>query len=371
MSKKLVLLIVLVLGVSFALTACGSKKDKSSKTVKLPQTFSSATGLTVKYPEGWIARDDAQSGNVEIATKLEVLDITKAGGAVPTGDFVLVINATPKTQTSMAGKTAAEILKSLNDTVSSTLGSSSGITFGDITSIKIGGKDGARCTVTNAKTESESLVVVFKFDNDTLVSLGGMVHQGELGQYEATLLKMAESVTYQVPPATPTPTETPTAAPTPTAVTLVEIVIAVTNIKAGTVIGETSVGLSTRLLSDLPEGGIYDMSDVVGKVAKVDLHREDPVLAQDLGDAPPTAVPSPTTAYFYLFAAVIDIPAGTVISEDAVSITPSLLFPEGSTFNPANVIGRMTKVDIHQGDLILLQNLEDVPPTAVPPTTAP
>jgi hypothetical protein len=78
MSKKLSMwLVVLLLIVPLAVAACGDDDDNGGGggggAADLTQEFkSTTTGITVKYPEGWAAKDGEVG--VEIANKAEYLE---------------------------------------------------------------------------------------------------------------------------------------------------------------------------------------------------------------------------------------------------------------------------------------------------------
>jgi Flp pilus assembly protein CpaB len=82
----------------------------------------------------------------------------------------------------------------------------------------------------------------------------------------------------------------PVSYPIATPIEYVNIVIAVQNIPCGYPIPESAVALMPYPLSAAPFNGIADIEAVVGKVARTDLLREMPVLANALVDKPEQVV---------------------------------------------------------------------------------
>ncbi len=193
MSKKWYLLVIALLIVPLALTACGSdKKDdkKGSESVSLSQTYTSTQfSLSVKYPEGWIASDGDSA--VNIGNTQAAIDVMAAGSDVeiPAGSFGVQVMALPLAETGMADQPLTEILKAMSASMSSDTTHVS-----DVKELKVGGKDGARVDVTDDTQKAEGFVIGFKIDDNTLIMVAGMTAKGEFSQYEATALQIADSV---------------------------------------------------------------------------------------------------------------------------------------------------------------------------------
>ncbi|MFN3928637.1 MAG: Flp pilus assembly protein CpaB [Thermoflexus sp.] len=79
----------------------------------------------------------------------------------------------------------------------------------------------------------------------------------------------------------------PTATPTPAF--LQSIVIAAQNIPRGAIITESDVTLRGWPVEVLPEGAFMDTKEVIGKVARVDIPRQKPIVPEDLVAAPAEA----------------------------------------------------------------------------------
>lgn len=196
MSKKLsLLLIVLLLVVPMTLAACGGdddkddKKDGDSKAVELKQEFKSVNGVVVKYPEGWVAQDSADQMSVEIASDAAAL----AEGAEPqAGQAALMVMALPMAMLAESGMSSP---KDALGMFSAEVSGEEGGEVGEIKDIKIGGKEAYRIDVKDNKTEG--FMVAFLSGDDTLIVGAALTAPGEIGNFEATLLKMLESVKFE------------------------------------------------------------------------------------------------------------------------------------------------------------------------------
>jgi Flp pilus assembly protein CpaB len=81
----------------------------------------------------------------------------------------------------------------------------------------------------------------------------------------------------------------PAPTPTPTPPSLKPIVIAAQNIPRGAVITESDVTLRGWPVEVLPEGAFADPREVIGKVARVDIPRQKPIVPEDLTAQPAEA----------------------------------------------------------------------------------
>ncbi len=191
MSKKLYGLAVVIVLVPVILTACGGSDKQDNKTVSLDQTFTSAQhSLTIKYPAGWAAREGDVA--VELGNSQDALDVMNAGpqAEIPSGTLGLQIVAVPVVEAGLAGQPVSDILKATAASIAS-----EDTTTGEVTTRKIGGHDGAQVSVFNTKQKAEGFTLGFMLNDTTLVMVVGMAHEGEWSRYEATAIKIAESIT--------------------------------------------------------------------------------------------------------------------------------------------------------------------------------
>jgi hypothetical protein len=196
MSKKLGwLLVAFALIVPLVMTACGGDKKDEAKAADLKQEFTSTSGITVQYPDGWVAQDG--DAGVEIANKAEFLTMTGAS-EVPSGGVALVIM--PPFEPTAMGLAADATLKDVTDMVAQGMaGEGDGATASDAQDVKVGGKDAVRVNIADSTTNSEGFFIGYKVD-DTHVLIAVMAtHAGELSKNEATVLKILDSVTYTAP----------------------------------------------------------------------------------------------------------------------------------------------------------------------------
>lgn len=203
MSKKVWFLAVLLLIVPLIVTACGSKKSNKN-TVELKQTFASTIGITLKYPEGWLARD--HNGNIEIGNNQQGLDNAQYAlrARLTTGTFAMGINANNEgLPGELFSQPVPEALKSMMAPLPSD------IKVGDIKAITVAGKEAARVNVAYESNKTEAVAILIKWDAANFIVLFGLAYQGELSQYDAAIQQIAASITYQVP-LTPTPMPAPT-----------------------------------------------------------------------------------------------------------------------------------------------------------------
>lgn len=213
MSKKLYLLMIALLAAPLILTACGSKKSNKN-TVKLTQTFTSITGLTMQFPDGWAARDSAPG--VEIANSpatLDKMDNNTIEQAM-SQDVVAILLSAPESPDAigMSGKSAKEIMTAMTSSLSSN--NNSGMKLGNVQDVKVGPWAAARVNVSEEKTKSEGFFIGFMLDSDHILMITVVADQGNLSKYESAALAVIGSITYQVPPA---PTQSPAVTNTPAA----------------------------------------------------------------------------------------------------------------------------------------------------------
>jgi hypothetical protein len=199
MSKKLVLLIVLLLIVPMALAACGGDDDKEDKKdnggADLSQSFTSASGVTVEFPEGWVAKDG--TSGLTVANSQDAMDKLEAqGDEVPEGAAALIsMGAMPVAQLGLAeGAGVKDVL-----TMMSTAMSGETTSVGDVEEMKLGDRDAAKVSMKDSNTKSEGFIVALKIDDANVLIVAATARDGELGKVEATFMKIIESMTYTAP----------------------------------------------------------------------------------------------------------------------------------------------------------------------------
>jgi hypothetical protein len=196
MSKKPgLLIVVLLLIVPLAMSACGGSKKDNAKTADLKQEFESRFGVTVKYPDGWVAQD-GESG-VEIANKADYL--TVGGNVEVPDDVVAVLVMPPFDPTEMGLAADASVKDVVNMVVQGISSEGSNTTVGDAKDVKVGSRDAVRVDIANSTAKSEGFFIGFKVDDTHFLMAGVGTHAGELSKNEATAMKIIESITYTPP----------------------------------------------------------------------------------------------------------------------------------------------------------------------------
>jgi hypothetical protein len=191
MSKKLSLLLAVLLVVSLVAAACGNKKDK--KKVELKQTIESSTGVKIRYPDGWAARDSADG--IQIANKESYLDLTP-GSEFPSDGFGVIILPPVNLETAgLAGSSIKDILT----TAAASLTTGSEAATGDVITMKVLGEEAARMGVQDSSNKSEGFIVALKINDNTAIIAMAIAHTGKLKSYEDTAQRMLESITYTAP----------------------------------------------------------------------------------------------------------------------------------------------------------------------------
>ncbi len=202
MSKKMrYLVFVLLLIVPMVLAACGGDDDDDKKDddVKLNQDFTSEMGVSFKYPEGWAAAEDFDT--IYIANKQELLDQMQSGEAMSDaapkeGEFGAVVVAMPLADMGMEEMTLDDLFEMMTQGMTG-----EGMTpKGDAENIKIGGNDARKLGVSDDETKADGVIYAL-MDDGVFVMMVGLAAEGKIGDYEATALKIAETIQYTAPAA--------------------------------------------------------------------------------------------------------------------------------------------------------------------------
>lgn len=204
--KKWFALLILVLIFSMVAAACGGDDDDDGDDngggdAALSQTFESSSGITIKYPEGWVARD-GDSG-IEIANSQAAFDAMDAEGdendEIPEDGFALLImNPADMALPGMENLDAKGIVGMIAGFMADE-GEDEGMQAGEMEDAKVGDWDAGKVPVTDSSLKAEGFIIGYKYDDTTAVIAIALAREGELGDYEDTAIKMLESVTYTAP----------------------------------------------------------------------------------------------------------------------------------------------------------------------------
>lgn len=203
MSKKLsLLLVLLLLIVPLTIAACGDddKDDKKDDggNVELNQTFESASGVTVKYPDGWAAQD-GDSG-VEIANSQDALAALGDSHVTSVPDNTVAVLIIPPMPLSMMGE-ADMSMADLLGVMNGEMGSEDGTSVGSVQELTVNGREAARVNITDEDANSEGYMLAYKIDDETAVIVAVVASKGDLEGNEDAAMKIIESITYEAPAA--------------------------------------------------------------------------------------------------------------------------------------------------------------------------
>jgi hypothetical protein len=178
---RIVLILVLV---ALAAGACGEDSSDTVPRLPLTETYTSATGLSLRYPQDWSVEEDSDDGVILVANRWDVLGT----GEFRKGQAGLVI-VPPARVAELTGN-----VTSPKEALSAAIqGMSPGAQFGTIQESLAGSRMVARAYASSGESEGFALAIALD-QNTILVAFGGAA-RGELKEYEATLLEIAASVT--------------------------------------------------------------------------------------------------------------------------------------------------------------------------------
>jgi hypothetical protein len=192
MFKKLSLLLILMMVMALAASACGGKNKKK---VELKQTFESTTGITIRYPDGWTAREDANG--IQIANKDQVLD-QATGAEFPSDGFDVTIMP-PLSLADLGLADDATVKDIMSAVLGDEITGSGDVTTGGAVSMKVKGEEAARVSIRDSSNSSEGFVVVLKIETNTVIAAMAFAHEGKLQSYNDLAQRMLESITYTAP----------------------------------------------------------------------------------------------------------------------------------------------------------------------------
>jgi hypothetical protein len=193
--KRSVFVVLVLVVVVAMLAACGGDdKKSSSSSSNLSQSYTGAGGITVKYPDGWIAKD-AAGDTIYVANNQAAMDAMEAAtsGGPGKGQSAVVLMAMPLE--ALGGMSAADSFKAM---VQSIGGEGSDTTLGDVKDVKVNGQTAYRADLTSP--DGEGYYLGWE-SNGALIIAAGVAATGELKDMEATQLKIIDSVTYTAPAA--------------------------------------------------------------------------------------------------------------------------------------------------------------------------
>ena len=194
MSKKwMYVFFALLLVVPLALAACGG--DEGGEAKDLSETFESTTGLSFKYPKGWVAKDTDQGITLANSEEMMAMIESDEENQIAPEDGFAVIFFDPGEMAVLVE--AGQSPKALAGQFSQAMGGEDTI-VGDVEDVKIGGNEGAKVSIKSGKDKSEGYLIVWQ-DGDVMYIAMVAAREGVLDKFDATAQKVLESVSYTAP----------------------------------------------------------------------------------------------------------------------------------------------------------------------------
>ena len=182
-----VILIVLLTG---ALSALAQENS-------LTETITTTSGLSVNYPNGWLAAE-TEAGGVDIVNSDETLarmqDEESQG--VLTGQAAFLVLGPVSMARFAPVEDVAEIIQA---TIEAGARRNETLTYGDLMDVVIGEWDAVRVDAMDEDTQSALTLIGFKVAEDELIFVTLATAQDEFAELEPLLLAMANSITYDAP----------------------------------------------------------------------------------------------------------------------------------------------------------------------------
>ncbi len=178
----------------------------STAQASLPQTFTSPSGFSVRYPSGWLAQkasiqrafgalDVISIGNSQVA--IDAVSTTGVATSLQPGQVAIAITFEPGT--ALQKRTAVDTLKLLSSIYQTWQ-------FGTIAQTQINGLDAAQEDISSDVPNFQALLILYVLKGNYVFTIG-VTAPGELEASRALITAIAASVQYTAPIL---PTSTPT-----------------------------------------------------------------------------------------------------------------------------------------------------------------
>jgi|GEM_PF-2363913 len=209
--KSGLLLLILLIVASLALAACGGSDSKNeisqdeaggSADTSLPQIFVSANGVTLRYPQGWVARDLVEGPLVYavVANSQAVLDDLESDAPVqmPAGGFLLTIYTVSWVDLAAALGVSSSALEDMDIKAWMEAFYPPGFGYGEVETVTIGAIQAARSNG-QISDGNDGFTLAYKLDNISAIWISVLTHEGELAGFEGIAYEIIESITYDAP----------------------------------------------------------------------------------------------------------------------------------------------------------------------------
>jgi len=191
MARKLSFLLIGL--VALMVAACGGG-GTGGGGVSLTETYN-ADGVTFKYPSGWVVQaPSAPGGPVSLANNQAALDAAQVATTAQVTSGQQIVAVFPFTGETFAAMSAGissplQLLQQMGPAMSS---ADVGLTFGEPAETTIGGKPAARSS--GSSDAGDGTLIAINMGDAGYVLVMGATGKGEMGNFEATLNALAESV---------------------------------------------------------------------------------------------------------------------------------------------------------------------------------
>jgi hypothetical protein len=203
------LLFIFVLMMSLMLAACGgnasNNESSNSGAVELSESFTSESGVSVNYPEGWTAQD--MDGQILVASSAEALDNAigtasedpeenDPSQAPEAGEIVVGVMAFPLAEMGIGDDSS---IGDIFDMMISGMIDEGMEAIGDPEEMTIGDFEARQLKFTSEDIGGAGFILSFVDENSTMVTLFGMTAAGEQDNFGDIVSRIAESVEYTAP----------------------------------------------------------------------------------------------------------------------------------------------------------------------------
>jgi hypothetical protein len=189
---------LLVGAIALMLAACGggggTTTNNTSSGASLNETYD-ADGVSFKYPTGWVVQKPAAPGGpITLGNNQATVDAMGASATTKAASgqqAIIVYPFVGEAFTAISATVASpiDLLKQMGPAMSS---GDSGVKFGDPVEATIGGNPAAKATGTGDAGDGK--IIVIKVGDSGYVMVMGVTAKGELGNMEATVDGLAETV---------------------------------------------------------------------------------------------------------------------------------------------------------------------------------
>jgi hypothetical protein len=200
MSKKMILVVALLLIVPVVLGACGGdkkdkKEDENRVEVPLTQMFESESGIALNLPDGWAAENI--SGGVRTTNSQEFLAVFAEASLqeIPAGMVDLEAQVLPLNMLAPSGETSMKAV--LTSLLPKMIGSDPAVKATDVEGLTIGDREAARTRVTSDKMAGAIHVV--KLDENNVMLVSYLTRPDEIATFEDTLAQVVDAIDYTAP----------------------------------------------------------------------------------------------------------------------------------------------------------------------------